>query len=861
MKTHLFKSLLICFISIIFFIHANAQIVYTDVNPDLTTSSYNLDLNHDGTTDFVIAQTTSVVTGSIHCSGTRINRYLQIIASAGNQVLNQTMNLNTVIDQGSGTWYSSKSLTSSTNSCHCNSCFGCPLCIWNWLLVNSTVVTSKYFGLKLVVGSQTYYGWLHANATSSPMNCTIMDYGYNSVPDERILSGQTTADDYIFVSPMTNVLCSGSNVSIPYTIVGNFNASNVITAQLSDAAGDFTSAVNVGSTISNVSGTINATIPVSTLAGTTYRIRVTTSNPVRLSSNITTTSNNGINLIVNTSVPASVITTSGSTNICNGNVALSTATASGNSYQWKLNGNIIPNAIYYYYSANAAGDYSCLKTNGCGSAPSNIITLVATPVAAVITASGSTNLCNGNVALTTISTSGTTYQWQLNNNNILNAISNNYTATTAGDYTCIKTNGCGNVTSNIITITSSAVAAVITASGATTTCGTNVFLSTTTGTGNSYQWQLNGVNISGATNYYYNAPLTGSYSCIKTNGCGSITSNVISVIVNPLPGTVTVSPSGAINFCQGDSVVLTSSNPGGITYTWKVDGILINGATSPVYTTHAGGNYTAIITNSFGCSRTSNTVSLTMSTGIPAGVITLSGVATFCINSSAGILLAAYHTGETYQWKKNGVNISGETYSDFYPNATGNYSCFIINACGSILSNVIHITILSAPSATITAQGSTTFCTGDSVLLKANSNTAYTYHWVRNSVNISGATSVSYYAKTAGSYKCKVINTCGSKTSAAINTTVPCRTTNDIVDALEQLSIYPNPTTNSVIIKFPLDKAGELSIVNFSGQIIYTEKVITSQTEIDVSKFSEGIYVVKWNSGENNKTKTFSIIR
>ena len=46
----------------------NAQIVYTDVNPDVTSSgSYNLDLNNDGAIDFVIAHTSKAVKGSGKC--------------------------------------------------------------------------------------------------------------------------------------------------------------------------------------------------------------------------------------------------------------------------------------------------------------------------------------------------------------------------------------------------------------------------------------------------------------------------------------------------------------------------------------------------------------------------------------------------------------------------------------------------------------------------------------------------------------------------------------------------------------------------------------------------------------------------
>ncbi len=49
-------------------------------------------------------------------------------------------------------------------------------------------------------------------------------------------------------------------------------------------------------------------------------------------------------------------------------------------------------------------------------------------------------------------------------------------------------------------------------------------------------------------------------------------------------------------------------------------------------------------------------------------------------------------------------------------------------------------------------QGATTFCNGQSVMLKTIEGTGYTYQWYRNGVSISGATSFSYAAAQAGNY-------------------------------------------------------------------------------------------------------------
>lgn len=77
--------------------------------------------------------------------------------------------------------------------------------------------------------------------------------------------------------------CPGSGgVTVPftYTIASNYVGST-FTAQLSDASGDFTSPVTLGSVASDISGSqsIVVTIPSSTPTGTGYRIRIISDSP------------------------------------------------------------------------------------------------------------------------------------------------------------------------------------------------------------------------------------------------------------------------------------------------------------------------------------------------------------------------------------------------------------------------------------------------------------------------------------------------------------------------------------------------------------------------------------------------------
>ena len=89
---------------------SSAQVVYTDVNPDITSiSTYNLDLNNDGTIDFVITKSSATVT-STRCSGTHINSYIRISPTGSNQVSDYSssyptkMAISTVIGASTLTW-------------------------------------------------------------------------------------------------------------------------------------------------------------------------------------------------------------------------------------------------------------------------------------------------------------------------------------------------------------------------------------------------------------------------------------------------------------------------------------------------------------------------------------------------------------------------------------------------------------------------------------------------------------------------------------------------------------------------------------------------------------------------------------
>jgi hypothetical protein len=114
--------------------------------------------------------------------------------------------------------------------------------------------------------------------------------GSNFTVTPGILGGGSTSSDYDGTASITPVpvtintitgspFIPGSSISIPFSTNATFNAGNVFTAQLSDAAGSFANPVNIGTLTATVSGTIPATLPLALRAGNGYLVRIVTSNP------------------------------------------------------------------------------------------------------------------------------------------------------------------------------------------------------------------------------------------------------------------------------------------------------------------------------------------------------------------------------------------------------------------------------------------------------------------------------------------------------------------------------------------------------------------------------------------------------
>jgi len=310
---------------------------------------------------------------------------------------------------------------------------------------------------------------------------------------------------------------------------------------------------------------------------------------------------------------------------------------------------------------------------------------------------------------------------------------------------------------------------VITAGGPTTFCaGGSVTLTSSSAGGN--QWYLNGNPIGGATSQQYIANTAGSYTdTVTTNGFSSAPSTAITVVVDPLPATPTITPDGPTTFCAGGSVTLTSSSASG--NEWLLNGNPIGGATSQTYIATASGGYMVKTTDGNNCTSAPSASTTVTVNPIPATpTITPGGPTTFC-NGNSVTLTSSNATGN--QWHLNGNPIGGATNQEYIATASGGYTDTVTNSgCASSPSATTNVTVNPMPDTlTITPDGPTTFCEGGSVTLTSSSDSDSGNQWYLNGNPIGGATNQTYLVTAAGDYSVTV-TAIGCTSSPSTSTTV-----------------------------------------------------------------------------------------
>jgi len=258
----------------------------------------------------------------------------------------------------------------------------------------------------------------------------------------------------------------------------------------------------------------------------------------------------------------------------------------------------------------------------------------------------------------------------------------------------------------------------------------------------------------------------------------------------------------------------------------------------------------------------------TVASGNAAVIVTDPTSTSACSGTSVTFTVTASGDATiTYQWQKNGVNISSATSASYTiasvsASDAATYRCVVTNSFGTDTSNGAVLTVNAATS--ITSQPVNVNATeGDNVTLTVGaSGGSLTYQWkkygvnISNGGNISGATSNALQISNVtvsdyGTYTCVVTGTCGSVTSngAVVNVATSVEET----DA-NRPEIYPNPSSGVFTIRLGDSPAtGNYYVYDFEGRLILW-RMYSGQTElkIDLHGRAQGTYLMRIDA--NDKT-------
>lgn len=300
-----------------------------------------------------------------------------------------------------------------------------------------------------------------------------------------------------------------------------------------------------------------------------------------------------------------LVTITGDSMGCQGNpLTISSNPSNTNRYYYQLNGSHF-DSTSNSISITQSGIYRLiLKTSSSGCQDtSRLVNIALKPLPnADVLPSDSSYFCAGHATILSYGsndTLGLGFVWQKGSNN-LGTNNSKILINQVGSYRLkvIGSNACFKLSKPILVKEVANPLVNISPSGSISICqGASISL---TGSGAaSYQWRINGQNITNAVNASYSANTAGLYTLYGTNtqGC-SDSSKTVEIIVNPMPNKPQIQRSG-------DTLI---SSTVASKYNWYLNGDSITNAHNQKYLANVYGLYRVKVTNAFDCADSSNDI-------------------------------------------------------------------------------------------------------------------------------------------------------------------------------------------------------------------------------------------------------------
>lgn len=374
---------------------------------------------------------------------------------------------------------------------------------------------------------------------------------------------------------------------------------------------------------------------------------------------------------------------------------------------------------------------------------------------------------------------------------------------------------------------------------------TLLYVSASGGSSTNYQWQLNGVDVPGATGDTLEITPAGSsnagvYTCIVSNPFGSDTTTAVNVNVNLAPNA---SIGGPNSICIGDTITLMGNATGGTpgySYEWMPNASTTqNPSVSPTNDI----TYILTVTDGNGCLSAVDSLEMTVN-ALPSATIVADSI--ICPGGAATLVATA--TGGTspymYTWNPGALNTASVTVN---PTSTTSYSVTVSdsNSCSTVESATVIV--YAGPTSAFTYSS-----TGvDTVSFLSSSTGAITWSWDFGDGSTSNLENPEHIYTAAGTYDACLTTIDSNGCSNTICQTIVIGS-NGIIsnDPMVQIHAYPNPADQ--FVNLAIENGTKMIRINdINGKLVYEQNNPNGElVHIPLDNWSNGVYLIHIVNGQ-----------
>lgn len=376
-----------------------------------------------------------------------------------------------------------------------------------------------------------------------------------------------------------------------------------------------------------------------------------------------------------------------------------------------------------------------------------------------------------------------------------------------------------------------------------------------------------------------------------TSGQVGVTANVAcfsSVVKSTTVSTNTVALStisGSSTVCPGGNYTFTvPAVSGAVSYQW----VLPTGVTG----TSASNSINVTVTNAFvsgsigvkaysTCGNPSALRTKSVVRGTPSVPSSIAGPSNGVCSQTA-IYTCPTQAGATYNWTVpsgatvNTGNGSNAIEAGFGTFSTGPVCVTATNSCGSSAARCI--TVKGAPNSPSSISVIPSNWCANEVGIEftaqvSNVSGAYSIKWIYPGSNVAdyvigGGNSTNLvldWKNGSGNVIAMAYNACGSGSRQYAAANDNCRKTNENASGVTEMTVFPNPATDNVSVRFYNNKneVVTLKLIDLSGREINVKEVNSfagsNDVQVDLSKLAKGAYLMSLKTSAGTQLKKITL--